>query len=171
MLRKSLTVGLLLAVCFVIVTIVLFYSGASASSGVSTQKALQLEQNLPPSKHPNLGHPAIKLTLLTGSQRFTVTDVKAYLSKHLFPSGPTTTGKPATIRTIEFISSKKASLLIHNGSIGLADTDQVCFVELYGPFTNTHVPVPPGANPYPVTDIGVEIFDAQTGNLLLYWLP
>lgn len=170
---KSLIVSLLVVICSVLAAIVIFYSGAFASSGVDTQNITQAGQNLPTTaaKHPYLGRPAIQPTLSTGTQRFTVADVKAYLSKHSFPSGPTTTGKPATIRTIQFISSKKASLLIQNESTGLADTEIVCYVELYGPFTNIYVPVPPGAKSYPKTDIGVEIFDAQTGNLLLYWIP
>lgn len=171
--RKSLTVSLLVAICSIIATIVFFYSGVPASSEVDAQNTTQLRQDHPSnsSEHPNLGHPAIRLTLSTGPVRFTVADVKAYLSNHPFPSGPTTTGKPAKLLTIEFLTSKKASTLIHNESTGLADTDQVCFVKLYGPFTNIYVSVPQGDKPYPATDVGVEVFDAQTGNILLYWLP
>lgn len=72
--------------------------------------------------------------------------------------------------TIAFITSKQASMRMHGESVGLADTAQVCYVELYGPFTMKYAPVPPGAS-LPVSATGVEVFDGLTGNLLLWWVP
>lgn len=162
---KLFPVGVLLVTCLLTLVIMLgLFSNANASRGENDQGSTEA------STHSGLGMPAIQPTLSTGEVRFTVQDVQAYLQKHPFPSGPTTTGKAAIIRTIDFITSKDASLRLHGASIGLADTDIVCYVELYGPFSTTKVSLPPGAKPLPPSDLGVEVFDALTGNRLMWWI-
>jgi hypothetical protein len=54
--------------------------------------------------------------------------------------------------------------------VGIPDSGMVCYVELYGPFYTTMISVPPGQTLPPTIDKGVEVFDAQTGNLLLWGL-
>ena len=162
---KLIVAGLFIILCSLIGASLLIPKGANASnSGEQTHVLNQA------TSHPALGIPAIKPTLAVGSQRFTLADVKTYLKNHPFPSGPTTSGKPARILTIAFITSKEASTRMHGESVGLADTDQVCYVELYGPFTMKYASVPPGAS-LPVSATGVEVFDGMTGNLLLWWVP
>ena len=107
----------------------------------------------------------IKSTL-SGIPAFTSSDVIRFISTHSSPLGPTTTGMPPTIVSIEFITSKQASQRLLGEWIGVPDTAIVCYVKLYGPFTNSDVPSPPGAIIKP-SNTATEIFDAQTGNLLV----
>jgi hypothetical protein len=167
---KLVVASLIIVFCSLIGAKLLIPAGASASNAGNSDEHSSNASNHATTDHPALGIPAIKPTLANGSQRFTIADVKAYLKTHPFPSGPTTTGKDARILTIAFMTSKEASIRMHGESVGLADTDQVCYVELYGPFTMTRASVPPGAS-LPVSNTGVEVFDALTGNLLLWWVP
>jgi hypothetical protein len=88
-------------------------------------------------------------------------------SKNDFAGGPTVSGAPPTILKILFVSSKQASDLMHGESTGLPDGALACYVELRGPFNPVMMSVPPGTRiqQKPV-EIGVEVFDAETGNLL-----
>lgn len=112
------------------------------------------------------GEPAITPTQ-KGVPAFTVADVRQYLATHAFPGGPTVSGAPSTIVQIVFITSKQASELMQGESIGLPDKALVCYVELHGPFLLTKAHTPPG-QPTPVAPNGELVFDAQTGNLLLW---
>ena len=103
--------------------------------------------------------------------RFTESDVRAYL-KHFDTSaivGPTVSGKPFTIRKIQFMTNKEVFILTHGENPGLADDAVVCVVELYGPFYMTTISVPPGRKPFPPMDSVSVVFDAQTGNIIMNW--
>ncbi len=147
-------------------------SPASSQSPASPSAADTPLSNTPgiPAIVPHLLSP----TAATGAAsraRFTVSDVKAYLSAHPFPSGPVVPGASATILAIDFMTSQQASQRLHGESIGLPDRALVCYVTLHGPFTLKHIQQPPGAAPLPPVSTGVEVFDTQTGNLLLWWVP
>lgn len=101
-----------------------------------------------------------------GTVAFTNNDVRHYINTHPFPLGPTTTGKSPTIVSIEFITSKQARQRLFGEALGVPDTAIVCYVKLKGPFTMSLAPRPPLAKAGP-SNTATEIFDAQTGSLLL----
>jgi len=124
-----------------------------------------------------VGMPAITIrnTAKNGvpnAPRISQVDVRNYVQTHPFLGGSDVAGTPSKVTAIDYITSKEASQRLNNDSIGLADTAMVYYVEWQGSF-HTNVSAPPGvalSNLKPVSK-GVEIFDAQTGNLLLWWVP
>lgn len=151
----------------------------SSNAGVETIRQAQTKQSLgfhtysqeqvKRSPGANAIVPSI-VSYNVGAPNFTVKDVRTYLtkSKQPFPDGPTVSGKLPTILSIEFMASKEASIRIGEAT-GLPDQALVCYVELYGPFDMSKVTVPPHKKTLPPMNIGVEVFDAQTGNLLETW--
>jgi outer membrane protein assembly factor BamB len=106
---------------------------------------------------------------LKGIPAFTTADVEHYIQANGFAGGPTVSGAPPTILKILFVSSKQASDLMHGESTGLPDDALVCYVELRGPFNPVMISEPPGASgPQKPVEIGEEVFDAETGNLLVW---
>ncbi|MDQ2904052.1 MAG: hypothetical protein M3Y81_10905 [Chloroflexota bacterium] len=79
-------------------------------------------------------------------------------------------GTTGSVVSIQFLTSAQASALMKGAETGLPATAAVCYVKLKGPFTLV-APVAPGARPLPTVAYGVEIFDGQTGNLLMWWAP
>ena len=112
------------------------------------------------------GGPAI-VPRMQGTPAFTVEDVKLYYQSHSFSAGPTVLGEPPTIESIRFMTSLEAEELLRT-FIGLPDSAMVCVVKFLGPFYPTHVSVPPGQALPRTVDRGLEVFDAQTGNRLLW---
>ena len=103
--------------------------------------------------------------------RVSKTDVENYVKFHPFPGGSPVPGTTPKVVAISCITSKEVSQMLKNDSIGLADTAMVYYVEWRGPFNPTNVSAPPGATLPTSVSKGVEIFDAQTGNMLLWWMP
>lgn len=102
---------------------------------------------------------------------FTKADVVAFLNQSTFPAGPVVKGAQMTILTIQFVSAQQASKLMDGESVGRPDNALVCYVEMEGPFLLTGVSVPPepSGKKYPTTaKYGHEVFDAHTGNLLVW---
>lgn len=166
---KLLFVSLIVAVVCVIGAIAASNYNAQAQNTASAGQTTQA--SIPP-RSSGLGIPAIQPTLpISSSPRFTTADVKAYLSTHPFMSGPPVKGVTPTIVEIKFMTSKQASALMRGESVGLPDSSLVCYVKLHGPFTQSNASVPPGAKQLPSVEFGVEIFDGQTGNLLMWWTP
>ncbi len=98
---------------------------------------------------------------------FTQADVIAYLDKYGFlPLAP---GAHLQILTIQFVPAKQASQLMDGESVGRPDDYLVCYVKVQGPFLLTGIPVPPEAKKVPTTArYGDEVFDAHTGNLIVW---
>jgi hypothetical protein len=93
--------------------------------------------------------------------RFTSTDAAQWVGSHAIPHTLIST-KPV-VSTVVFITSQEASTRLHGESIGIPYSSLVCYVTFHGSFT-----VPGPANSKVATfSNGAEIFDAQTGNLLL----
>lgn len=159
----------LLAVSLLLLLVIYSFIVTSCSSPGATVKArhqAQIKQN------PGL--PAIVINTssnTTSVPRFTISDVRAYLSKNKQPyiEAPTVSGKPPAIRSIEFITNKETSIRTHGEATGLTDSALVYYVEMYGPFDMSKVVTPPHRASLPIMNNVVEIFDAQTGNLLMTW--
>lgn len=159
--NKLVLAGLFIAVLSLVVGITLL----SSQNDVSAQRLTQISRGNP----ARLGVQAIVPSTASGLQRFTVQDANAYVSTHPFPSGPTTTGVSPTVVSTSFITTKEANTRMHGEHTGLSDTALVCYVVLKGPFAMTNVSRPYGVKALPPENVGVEVFDAQTGNLLMWW--
>lgn len=100
---------------------------------------------------------------LHGIPAFTAADVQKFVATYGFAGGQRVDGGPTVILLLKLVTIKQANAIIHN-IIGNPDNELVYVVELQGPF-------PPG-DPYtpagPSAKIGVEVFDARTGNMLLW---
>lgn len=163
---KPFWVGLILALCCLLLIVIL--ASPHGQTAVASVQA-------PPTRTAPLsggpGMPAIHPLLPeVSTPRFTVADVQAYLKTHRFVGGPPVKGTTVGIISIQFITSEQASVLMHGKGTGLSPTAEVCYVKLRGPFTPV-APVAPGAKQLPTVPYGVEIFDARTGNLLMWWVP
>lgn len=100
---------------------------------------------------------------------FTVDDMRAYLqSAPRCDLGPTLSGEPPTVESIEFATSRDLRERLHT-DIGLPDDALACFVVLRGPFHLTGISLAPGTVVHgtPTCDIVGEIYDARTGRLLV----
>jgi hypothetical protein len=117
---------------------------------------------------PPRGRSALKLTP-NKVPAFTLEDMKAYLqSAPSCVGGPTVSGQPPTIDTLEFVGCKELTNRL-NLSIGLPGDKLICYVVLRGPFRLTMMSYPPGAiEGIPVSETVEEIYDASTGNLLIW---
>ncbi|HLJ80244.1 MAG TPA: hypothetical protein VKT52_02080, partial [Ktedonobacterales bacterium] len=81
--------------------------------------------------------------------------------------GPTLSGEPPTVESVEFASVKELRERLHV-YIGLADDALACFVVLRGPFHLARISLPPGKVVYgiPWCNVVGEIYDAMTGRRL-----
>ena len=132
--------------------------------------------HLSQTKPTSVGIPAIIVKNTTSqvaanTPRISKVDVENYVKVHQFQGGPSVAGTTPNVTVIDYITSKEASQKLKNDSIGLADNAMVYYVKWQGSFNLTNVSAPPGAVPFKPASEGVEIFDAQTGNLLLWWVP
>ena len=109
-------------------------------------------------------HPQSGSAQTPGSPAFTAADVTHYIQTQGFIR--TTSGAVPAIAQIEFITAQEASALLQGESIGRPDNALVCYVVLTGSF-RANGPVPPGAT-IPIVHTAYEVFDAHTGNLLMY---
>jgi hypothetical protein len=114
------------------------------------------------------GRSALKLTP-NKVPAFTLEDMKAYLqSAPSCTGGPTLSGRPPTIDTLEFVGRKELTDHL-NLIIGPPDDALVCYVVLRGPFRLTLMSYPPGAvQGIPVSETVEEMYDARTGDLLVW---
>jgi hypothetical protein len=111
--------------------------------------------------------PVLKLTP-DQAPAFTAEDMKAYLQGAPCCSmGPTLSGEPPTLESVEFASCKELRERLHV-YIGPSDDAPACFVVLRGPFHLTSISCAPGTVVYgiPWCNIVGEIYDAITGRLI-----
>lgn len=99
---------------------------------------------------------------------FTRNDVIAYFNTHSFYAGPLVPGAHLKILTIQFVTARQASNLMKGESVGRPDDYLVCYVRVQGPFQLRYVSAPPNAKMPPTANIGDAVFDAHTGNLLVW---
>jgi len=168
--KQASLISILLVVGLIVV--ILVFQG-----GVSNAQQNQQASDMVSSQYPP-GVQAITPTSpgTTGNTPgFTVNDVKAYLAASGAPA--TAPGGHYTVEKIVFISAKEASTLMRGESTGRPDNALVCYVLLKGPFTiDISLPPPPqgktwGKPVYPKESEIEEVFDAHTGNLLVWGIP
>jgi hypothetical protein len=170
--RKHLPLITLFAVVIVTGGILTASAGASPTAG---QPPVFIAPQRPDRGTPNPypgGAPAITPHLDAATHEgatFTAADVQQFIQAHGYAGGATVSGGPPTIEKILFITSKQASNLLNGEDIGRPDNALVCYVALRGPFYSS-ITAPYGVTPPPnwTEEAGYEVFDAVTGNLLLY---
>lgn len=116
---------------------------------------------------PGVGLPAIHHH---GRGTPTLAEVRAFVLSHPFPGGPTQSGRPPTIVSINTLTAKMVntySAMLRDKSIGLPDATELIVVKLHGPFAIFHKNSW-YTNPYIAPD-ATEVFVAATGNLLFYY--
>lgn len=107
----------------------------------------------------------------SGVPAFTTADVQAYLDSNPFPGGPTLKGSKPAVAQIAFASKEQAITWMRGESLDeLPAHAAVCYVRLSGPFSSQHIHAPKGATLSTVFQTGYMVFDAQTGNLLVWGL-
>ena len=124
---------------------------------------------VPPQNYPKTtltdGRPAI--VVKPGTSQLAVADVQQYVTTHPFPGGPTASGQPPIVVTIQLVTSQQASVIMGGESTGLPDNAPVYYVKLQGPFLMENEHLLPGATT-PTSNLVEEVFDAHTGNLLVW---
>jgi len=91
--------------------------------------------------------------------QITDAQVRRYVQSHRIPQALKATS--IDIQSISFLPSKQVSSLLHTAGLDVPAQKLTCLVLMTGTFTFSG---PPGETPtFPV---GVEVFDARTGNLL-----
>jgi len=130
-----------------------------------------------------VAQPGISSTVpYTDQAAYTTDDVRRFIDAH---APRTLDGKHIIITTIAFLPAGQVSALLHGESTDRPDNVVECYVELHGIFSTAgiHRPVqfrkvkPTKQNgykrylrvvqSYPPAHVMVEVFDAQSGNLLL----
>ncbi len=142
-----------------------------ALSHVMATDASTLSPNPPPiHNHPSIydtdGEPTIPAhkdgTLLT------VADVQHYVLTHPFPAGPVVSGAQLKIEVLQLVTSQQASILMGGEYIGLPDNARVYYVVVKGPFILAGISVISGFQGPNRFESGEEVFDAKTGNRLVW---
>jgi hypothetical protein len=148
--------------------------------GVTSSAAATGKPTPPPPVHQTFqisrtyvpGAPAIKPHIAqpnAAGPAFTREDVIAFLQQQNgFYSGPLAPGAHLQILTVQFVTAKQASELMVGESVGRPDDYLVCYVKVQGPFLLTSVHVPNGASAPTTAQYGDAVFDATTGNLLVW---
>ncbi|HEV2235962.1 MAG TPA: hypothetical protein VGR57_04790 [Ktedonobacterales bacterium] len=126
----------------------------------------------------HLGMPAIDVTRPGQVPAFTEADVRAfYTLSHGFPGGRLVGGGAPPIQSIIFMPASQAeSGVMHHDTTGLPASALVCVVVVSGPMRWTghggpsirYGPGTPVPTLAPITAPGYMVFDAATGNLLVY---
>jgi hypothetical protein len=112
------------------------------------------------------GIPAIHSNLIPASKvgpslTFTAADAKQYVTNHPFWNTNIQVNGSFNVTKVTFLTSRALSIQLHGESIGRPDTAMVCYVELHGTFIFA------GAKSAITTHLAYEVFDAQSGNLIL----
>ena len=136
--------------CLVLVATLAACSPHEQTSTASTNPSLlQMGMTIP--------HPAG--TMLTTQQ------VRQYIETHTFWVGPTVSGKPFTVQTIQLMTDQQAYQQEQADDLGVPNGEQVYYVYVAGPFKPVNITSP---HPLKITSVpgGYEFWDAYSGNLL-----
>ncbi len=174
MLRFKVVCGAAIFLALLIVGVAWFTNAATATpikppAPPPVHSPFQVSQSYLP------GSPGIQphLPQNASGPAFTQDDVIAFFNKYGFYAGPVVPGAHLQILMIQFVTAKQASQLMYGESVGRPDDYLVCFVKVRGPFLLTNVhggPPRPNAKVPTTAEDGHAVFDAHTGNLLVWGL-
>ena len=94
-----------------------------------------------------------------GNGPITDAQVRSYVLSHRVRHALSATN--VAVSSITFMTSGQVSTVLHSAKLAVPDHQLMCLVIMTGTFV---FPGPPGVTP--TFPIGVEVFDARTGNLL-----
>jgi hypothetical protein len=120
------------------------------------------------------GSPAIQphVNGATGNApTFTSTDAAQYVTAHGFPGGVPVQGSHLVITNIQFMTAKVANAQFIKTGIDRPDDALVCVVQVKGPFNLIYAHLSPtdyAKHNVPVARTGFIVYDARTGNFLLW---
>ena len=123
----------------------------------------------PPLNHPKIINNDGSSAIPPGTigTLLSVTEVQHYVLTQPFPGGPTVSHQQPKIVKLQLMTSGQASNLLGGEYVSPSASLQVYFVVLSGPFFMENILVPIGTK-IPTANQVVEVFDAQTGNSLLW---
>lgn len=129
-----------------------------------------MSPNPPIHNHPTtyftVGQPAISPH--TDKTQLTVADVQRYVLTQPFPAGSTVKGVQPGIVLLKLMTSRDASIQMRGENVGLPDNAYVYYVIVKGPFYMKYISSASGSKNASTFSLGEEVFDAQTGNLLVW---
>jgi len=117
-------------------------------------------------ERPHLNRPEAITPSQASIPAFTVADVRRYYQSHHSALAETISGDPPTVIQARFMTNREAQHHWKGIDFRLPEKEIACFVELRGPFSTRLISVPPGQPLSPTIELGIEVFDAQTGHLL-----
>ncbi len=164
--------SILLALVFVGVA---WFTSAATATSVKPPAPPPMHHAFQISQTYVAGDPAIHPHLVQNGSgaAFTRDDVIAYFNAHSSFFGPLVPGAHLKILTIQFVTAKQASQLMYGESVGRPDDAFVCYVKAQGLFYTTYMhggPNLPGVKHPATAKDGDAVFDAHTGNLLVWGL-
>jgi hypothetical protein len=90
----------------------------------------------------------------------TEAQVRSYVLTHRVPHALSATN--VAVRSITFMPARQVSAVLHSSKLSVPDEQPMCLVIMTGTFV---FPAPRGVA-RPTFPIGIEVFDARTGNVL-----
>ncbi len=169
---------LLLIVLLVVILAITHMVSAAPTSTTSTPLPspsppptlgpFQISRTYGPGTLAIVPHIAAGLSPHSSVAAFSKSDVMAFFNKYGFYAGPLVPGAKLQFLSIQFVTASQASVLMRGESIGRPDNYLVCYVKVLGPFSLEHISVPRGAKLITTANTGAAVFDAHTGNMLLW---
>ncbi|MHB8598349.1 MAG: hypothetical protein ACYDER_16220 [Ktedonobacteraceae bacterium] len=172
MIRLKVVCGTVMILALVIVGVGFFMNSAGATP-VKPPAPPPVHHAFQISRTYVAGNPAIQphLSQNGAGPAFTQDDVATFFKKYGFYAGPVVAGAHLKILTIQFVTAGRASQLMVGESVGRPDDALVCYVKVEGPFLLTNIrggPPRPNAKVSTTAKYGDAVFDAHTGNLLVW---
>jgi hypothetical protein len=162
---------LLLIVLLVVILAITHMASAAPTSTPPPPPTLgpfQISRTYGPGTPAIVPHIAAGFSPHSSVAAFTKSDVMAYFNKYGFYAGPVVRGAKLQFLSIQFVTASQAFVLMRGESIGLPGNSLVCYVKVQGPFALKPISVPYGAKLVTTAKTGAAVFDAHTGNMLLW---
>jgi hypothetical protein len=145
--------------------LILFFSHAEIDTAQASARNTALRTHNSYSDAPGLPaitpHIHVSQSKSSSTASFTEEDAKQYVMTHPIPRIANSIAG-FTIAKVVFLSSKEVSQLMNGESTGASDTSLLCYVQLHGTLTLENE-----QGGHRTFHKVIEVFDAQTGNLLM----
>lgn len=166
--QRLLSIGSIIVVLLASACLTLILSGVVAQNTGATALAATGTATPVNTGSKALGIPAIapRSGAFSASQpTFTSDDVVRYVNAHAVPQARLSNGT-LTVTKVSFMTSQQVSILLNGESTGVDDDTLLCVAEMQGNVVFMHNS-PDARTPLSFTNV-YEVFDAHTGNLLMW---